>query len=69
MEFTKVHWFYETTVHGVEVSVQRTKDNKKWEASGARGQIVKGNTRKEAVEKWLEVNKGQYTEKYGWLQQ
>lgn len=58
MKFTKLHWWYDTEIKGVSISV--TKVNNKWEATGNKGVRTFGTTRTKAVEKWLVENEGRY---------
>lgn len=58
MKFTKLHWFYETEVNGITVGVQKTQNNRLWEATGNKGTIAIGKTRKEAVENYFKENEG-----------
>lgn len=50
MKFTKNFWFYETTVNGLQISVQRKNESSRiWVAHSGRGLMGFGTTREKAV--------------------
>lgn len=60
MEFTKIHWWYETEVNGLKISIQKKSvTSKEWEASSSKtNRLAYGKTRKEAVLNYIAENIG-----------